>query len=118
MQIHQSVKPGLWGAVGGAVVMAIVGFQGLGWTTGGNAEKIAQTRSTAAVAEALVPFCVAKAELDPDKTRLVKARAESSSWSSAQIVRDSGWATLSGATSPDSALANLCSEKLRTPKAT
>jgi hypothetical protein len=118
MNVHESIKPALWGAVGGAVAMAIVGFQGFGWTTGSSAEKLAQTRSASAVSEALVPFCVAKAEQDPDTTKLVKMRAEASSWSGAQIVRDSGWATVTGSSSPDSALANLCSEKLRSAKAT
>lgn len=117
MKISEQIKPGLWGAVGGAVAMAVIGFQGLGWTTTGSADKLAQTRATAAVADALTPFCVAKAELDPDKSKLVKLRAETSSWSGTQMVRDAGWATLSAATSPDSALANACAEKLRTVKA-
>jgi hypothetical protein len=116
MQIPASVKPAAWGAVGGAVAMAIIGFQGLGWTTGGNAERQAQQQSNAAVAAALVPFCVAKAEQDPDGSKLVKFRAETSSWSGSQIVKDAGWATPLGTSSPDSALASACSDKLRSTK--
>lgn len=116
MQIHANVKPGLWGVAAGAVAMAIVGFQGLGWTTAGSADKLGQQRANAAVADALVPFCVAKAEQDPDASKLVKFRAETSSWSGNQIVRDAGWATPLGTTSPDSALASACSDKLRASK--
>jgi hypothetical protein len=112
MQIHRSVKPGIWGAVGGAVAMAIVGFWGLGWTTARSADRLAQTRTTAAVANALVPFCVVRAQQDPDQAKLSKFRAETSSWSRTQIVRDAGWATMGAMTSPDSALAAACSEKL------
>ena len=117
MKMSENVKPALWGAVGGAVAMSVIGFWGLGWTTGGNAERVAQGRADTAVAAALVPFCVAKAEQDPDATKLVKFRAETSSWSGDKIVRDAGWATTLGMTSPDSTLASACSEKLRAIKA-
>jgi hypothetical protein len=117
MNVHANVKPGVWGAIGGAVAMAIVGFWGLGWTTAGNADRVAQQRAEASVAAALVPFCVAKAEQDPDLSKLVKFRAESSSWSGNQIVKEAGWATTLGMTSPDSALASACSDKLRATKA-
>lgn len=117
MQVHQSVKPAAWGFVVGAIAMAIVGFQGLGWTTAGSAERQARDQAGAAVAAALVPFCIAKAEQDPDPSKLVKFRAETSSWSSSQIVRDAGWATTPGMTSPDGALASACSEKLHLAKA-
>jgi hypothetical protein len=116
MQIHASVKPAFWGGVVGAIAMAIVGFQGLGWTTAGSAERQAQQQVNVAVAAALVPLCVAKAEQDPDGAKLAKFRAETSSWSGSQIVKDAGWATTVGMTSPDSALANACSEKLRAQK--
>jgi hypothetical protein len=116
MNIHPSVKPGLWGAVGGAAAMAIVGFWGLGWTTAGSADRAGQTRATAAVLDALVPFCVVRAQQDPDQVKLSKFRAETSSWSRTQIVRDAGWATMDGMTSPDSALATACAETLSTIK--
>lgn len=116
MQFNENIKPAIWGAVGGAVGIAIIGFTGLGWTTAGSAEKLAQARASVAVSDALVPFCVAKAEQDADKTKLVKFRAETSSWSATQIVRDAGWATLASATNPDSTLATACADKLRTTK--
>jgi hypothetical protein len=117
MQINANVKPALWGVVAGAIAMAVVGFQGFGWTTASSADRLGQQRASAAVAEALVPFCVAKAEQDPDKSKLIKFRAETSAWSGNEIVRDAGWATPLGTTSPDSALANACSDKLRASKA-
>jgi hypothetical protein len=114
MRIDQNVKPALWGVVGGAAAMAIVGFWGLGWTTAASADRVGQTRADAAVATALVPFCVSKAQLDPDQAKLTKFRTEQSSWTRNQIVRDAGWATMSGMASPDSALATACAEKLST----
>src|SRR4051812_34333425 len=101
MKIDPRVKPGIWSAVGGAAAMAVVGFWGLGWTTAGSADRLGQARATAAVADALTPFCVVRAQQDPDQAKLGKFRAETSSWSRTQIVRDAGWATMDGMTSPD-----------------
>jgi hypothetical protein len=116
MRIHQNVKPALWGGVAGAVAMTIVGFWGLGWTTAGTADRAGQARAEAAVATALVPFCVAKAQQDPDAAKLAKFRAETSSWSRTQLVREAGWATMAGASAPESGLASACSDKLSLPQ--
>ena len=77
MQIPVWLKPGLWGAASGAVVMAIVGFSQLGWKTEGTAEQLAQDRADTAVVAALVPFCVAKAQMTPSKRRLPASRLSS-----------------------------------------
>jgi hypothetical protein len=106
------VKPAIWGAVAGAVVMSLVGFRLLGWTTAGSAERAATEQANTAVVTALVPFCVAKAEQDTDATKLVKLRAEESSYSRGQLVQAAGWATMPGATAADDALARACAETL------
>jgi hypothetical protein len=41
MKIHPGVKPAVWGAVAGAVVLTVVGFSSLGWTLGSTAERMA-----------------------------------------------------------------------------
>ena len=117
MQIPVWLKPGLWGAASGAVVMAIVGFSQLGWKTEASAEQLAQERADTAVVAALVPFCVAKAQVDTEQAALAKLRAEQSSYSRSDLVVKAGWATLGIAKSPDSALARACSAELYTTKA-
>jgi hypothetical protein len=112
MQIPVWLKPGLWGAAAGAIAMSIVGFSQLGWTTASTADQLAQERSTTAVVAALVPFCVVKAQADPDKAVLAKLYVEQSSYSRSDMVMKAGWATIGGQTSPDNALARACSEKL------
>jgi hypothetical protein len=116
MTIPVWLKSGLWGAVVGAIAMAIVGFSQLGWTTSTTAERLAQERSEAAVVAALVPFCVAKAQGDPDKTLFAKLQAETSSYSRSDMVVKAGWATVGNETSPDNALARACSDKLSSAK--
>jgi hypothetical protein len=117
MQVPVWIKPAIWGAVAGAAIMAITGFSQLGWTTSATAEKIAQERAGAAVVSALVPFCIAKAELDPDKTVLTKLQADSAWYTRSDIVAKAGWATVGNDKLPDSALAQACADKLARAKA-
>ncbi len=77
---------------------------------------MAQDQSETAVVAALVPFCVAKAQQDPDHATLAKFQAEQSSYSRSDLVLQAGWATIGGKTSPDSDLARACSEQLHALK--
>lgn len=97
--------------------MATVGFSQLGWTTSGKAELLAQERAGAAVVAALVPFCVAKAQQDPDKSIYAKLQTETSPYSRSDMVMKAGWATVGNESFPDNALARACSEKLAGTKA-
>jgi hypothetical protein len=110
MKVPVWVGPGVWGGVVGAIATMIVGFWAIGWTTAGTADRMARDRADSAVVAALLPFCVANAERDPEK--LAKVRAEQSEWSRIQLVSDSGWATMPGMTRPDRGLASACSDKL------
>ena len=55
-EMRAAVKPACWGAVGGAIALAITGFMWGGWVTGGHAKTLAD----AAVTAALVPICADK----------------------------------------------------------
>jgi len=116
MQTYPWIKPAIWGAVGGAVAIMMAGFWGMGWTTAGTADRMAKDRAEAAVVAALVPFCVANAEHDPDGAKLAKVRAESSDYSREQLVSEDGWATMPGMTTSDRDLVSACSDKLQGPK--
>jgi hypothetical protein len=118
MHVPVWIKPALWGAVIGAIGIAIVGFSQFGWRTAGSAEQFAQDRADSAVVAALVPFCVLKAQQDPDKAMLAKLHAEDSSYTRSNMVTKAGWATVGRDTSPDSALADACSQKLHDMKST
>jgi len=100
------------GAAVGAIAMAIIGFSQFGWMTSGKAELLAQERASTAVVAALVPFCIAKAQQDPDKDIYAKLQAETSSYSRSDMVMKAGWATVGDERSRDNALARACSEKL------
>jgi hypothetical protein len=117
MEIPSSIKPGLWGAAVGAIAMSIIGFSYLGWTTTSTSEKLAQDTANTAVVSALVPFCVLKAQADPNLTILTKFQAEQSSYSRSDIVMKAGWASFDGKNTENDALARACADKLHVTKA-
>jgi hypothetical protein len=113
MQVPSAVKPACWGAVGGAIVLAIVGFHWGGWMTSHAAGKLADERADAAVMAALTPICVEKFQHTADAVaNLVALKAISSSWQQGKFIERGGWATRPGAASPDYALAGACAERL------
>ena len=60
------LKPGIWGAIIGAIVIMVVGFWQFGWVLGSKADQMARDRASTAVAEALAPVCAAKLFAQPD----------------------------------------------------
>jgi hypothetical protein len=116
MNIPAGLKPGLWGAAAGAIVISVIGFSQLGWRTASSSEALAQETASAAVVSVLVPFCVVKAQQDPDPAVLTKFQAEQSSYSRSNMVMKAGWATLDGKDSANDALARACADKLHTLK--
>jgi hypothetical protein len=113
MQVPSETKPALWGAAGGAIALAILGFTWGGWMTTGTANKLADQRADSAVVAILTPICVDKFQQNGDATANLSALKKiSSSWEQGNFVEKGGWATRPGANSPDYVLARACAEKL------
>jgi hypothetical protein len=113
MQLPSETKPALWGAAGGAILLAIVGFTWGGWMTTGTASKLADQRADSAVVAILTPICVEKFRQNVDVIEnLAALKKISSSWERGNFVEKGGWATRPGAASPDYVLARACAEKL------
>ena len=102
------IRPGIWGAVIGAVVITYVGFNYWGWTTAGSAMKMAEERVQAELAKALVPLCIQHASLDPKRETRFKELEKESSWSRGVKVASFGWATFEGMTQPNKVVAEAC----------
>ena len=113
MQVPSAVKPACWGAVGGAIALAIIGFHWGGWMTSHSAGKLADQRADVAVVAALTPICVEKFQHSADAaSNLVALKAISLSWEQGKFIESGGWATRPGAASPDYALARACADTL------
>lgn len=88
MNARESIRPAIWGAVGGAIAAMVIGFSWGGWVLGGTALKMETASAESAIVLAFTPLCVAKAEQQPDK--LIALKAESR-WKQDDFVVDSGW---------------------------
>ena len=115
MKISQSLKPGIWGAVIGAVAITVVGFSWLGWTSGSTAEQMAADRAQTAVVGVLTPICVEKFQQQTDASAKLAELNKASSWDRGSMIEKGGWATLPGSGTPNSAVARACAERLGRP---
>ncbi len=112
MQMYEDYKGLVWGAVGGAIVLAVVGFSYGGWVTAGTAEQMAQQRSDAAVAAALAPICAQQFRQHADASANLAELKKIDSWRQSVYIEKGGWATMPGTKSPNSAVARSCAEML------
>ena len=114
MNIPIETKPALWGAAGGAIAAAIIGFSWGGWTTGGKAEAAASMRANDAVVGALAPVCVERFRRADDAANNLAALKKADSWTQGDFVEKGGWAAMPGTSSPDrvTAVAKACAALL------
>jgi hypothetical protein len=116
-ETRAAVTPALWGAAGGAIALAIVGFTWGGWVTGGNAEKLAKSQVETAVVAALSPVCVEKFRQEAGAAENLAEMKKVRAWEQSRFIEKGGWATASGGTEPHSAVARACAEALGSDKA-
>ena len=64
----EKIKLGSWSAIGGAAVLALIGFNYGGWVTGGTAAAMAKEVAADAVAERLGAICVVQFNRDSEKS--------------------------------------------------
>ena len=111
----KQIEPFVWGAMGGAALLAIVGFMFGGWVTGGTAAELARKQADAAVVKVLAPICVDKFRHASNAAEnLGKLNAISYSWEKGTFVSNGGWATMPGNGEPNTAVAQACAEMLST----
>ena len=114
MKLPVWFDPALKGAIGGAIVLAIVGFTWGGWVTGGTARQMASDRSRSDVVDALTTVCLEQSKRDPALAQKVVELKAASSWSRAEIIMKTGWATIPGMSEPNRDVATACGAKLST----
>jgi hypothetical protein len=112
MHIPQWLKPGFWGIVVGVVGIMILGFAWGGWVLGSTAERMATERAGGAVTAVLVPICVEKFMGQADAAAKLTAFQQSVSWRQSQLIENGGWATSTGSTTPNAAVARACAQQL------
>ena len=116
MNWKEKIKLLVWGAIGGAIVLAIIGFAWGGWVTGGTAQEMAKEMADEAVIDRLAPICVAQFQQDPNKEERLKELKKLDSWKRGDYVKKQGWATIPGEKEPDSKVADECARRLVEPE--
>ena len=108
----EKIKIGVWAAIGGAVIVMIIGFAWGGWVTGGTAQSKAEKIAADAVVARLVPICVAQFNQDQEKDKKLKELKEISNWERDKYIKEQGWATMPYEKEPDISVAEKCAEQI------
>ncbi|NMM46461.1 hypothetical protein HH303_18365 [Rhodospirillaceae bacterium KN72] len=112
MNIPEWLKPALYGAVVGGVIVSIGGFSWGGWMTGSSADRMAQEMAQNEVVAALVPVCVDLSRKDINRAQKLEKLQGLASYKQREALMETGWATMPGADSPNRELAKACVEAL------
>ncbi|MCU9848959.1 hypothetical protein OEZ60_13190 [Defluviimonas sp. WL0024] len=108
MNTPEWLKPGIYGALIGAVCVGVVGFTWGGWVTGGIAAGRAMTMARDDVVAALVPVCLDMARSDPERAEMLATIRGSSSYQRRGAVMAAGWATMPGTDASNRDIAQAC----------
>jgi hypothetical protein len=106
----EKIKLGLWGAAGGAIILAIIGFAWGGWVTGGTAREMAEEMAEVAVVGHLAPICVEQFNRDSQKMQKFQELKKEDSWKRDEYIEKQGWAIMPGQKKPESTVSAKCAE--------
>lgn len=115
MKLPENTNAYLWGAVVGAIALAVVGFGWDGWVTGGTAAKNAAAAASESRVAALAPICADRFRAQDGSAAKVAELAKASSWDRGNVVEKSGFAIMPGSKTTDSDVARACAELLANP---
>jgi hypothetical protein len=114
MNIRPEVKPAFWGAAGGALVLAIIGFAWGGWMTGAKAREMAEKNADTAVVSVLAPICAQQFRAQGDAAAKLEELTKLSGYEQGPFIEKGGWATMPGAEMAVSGVARGCASILTT----
>ena len=100
------------GASVGAIATMIVGFGWGGWVLGKTAENDATTRVNAALVQAYGPVCIERFKHQPNVEAKWVELTKVDTWRRESYIKESGFATPPGSTSPNLAVADACADAL------
>lgn len=112
MNTIQGLSVGAIGGIFGAALLAMIGFGWGGWMTTGDASVYAKQLAKSEVVASMVPICVAQAKLDPKSEDLIDYIKNANGYVQTKMLMQTGWATMPGASSPDTLVANACVRRL------
>ena len=112
MQLPVETKPAIWGAVAGAIALAVIGFTWGGWVNATTADKMVREGSAKAVVAALAPICADNFKRATDSSNQLVELKKVSTWQQAAFVEKAGWAKMPGTQNIASGMATACAEMI------
>lgn len=109
----EKIKLGLLSAAGGAIALAIIGFNWGGWVTTGSAEAMAREIAATAIAERLGSICVAQFNKDGQRTQKLKEMQGQDTWQIGRYIDKQSWAIMPGDEKPAAGVADACAKHFR-----
>ena len=100
------------GAAAGAVATMIIGFYWGGWVLGKTAENNATMLVNTALVQAYGPVCIERFKQQPNVDAKWVELTKVDTWRRDAYIKESGFATPPGSTSPNSAVADACAAAL------
>ena len=110
--IQKNVKPFLLGALAGAVLLAWVGFELVGWKSPNDAARQAKTQTSAAVATELAKICLVQFNAAPNRPERMAELKKTERWSRSGVIAKAGFATMPGQKEPENGVAEACANLL------
>ena len=107
--------PGLVGTALSGVIVAAFRFTTVGWTTGAQADAMAQKMGRDRVIAAMVPVCVERSRADPERIAQLATPHQVSGTERRDALMATGWATMASSQTPDGDLAVACLIALELP---
>lgn len=108
MNTPEWLRPGIYGALIGAVCVGVLGFSVGGWVTGGTANERAKTMSRDNVVASMVPVCLDMARSDPARAEKLETIRAASTYQRRDALMEAGWATVPGTDAPNRDIAQAC----------
>lgn len=108
MNAPEWLKPGMYGALIGAVCVGVLGFTWGGWVTGGTATERAIAMSRNDVVAAMVPVCLDMARSDPARAKKLETIRAAATYQRRDALMETGWATVPGTDAPNRDIAQAC----------
>jgi len=108
----EKIKLGSWSAIGGAALLAVVGFNYGGWVTSGTAAAMAKEIAADAIADRLGAICVAQLNRDTAKVQRLEEMKGKDSWDRGRYIEKYSWAVMPGEDKADSKVADACAKHL------
>lgn len=112
MNTPEWLKPGIYGALIGAVFVGTVGFTWGGWVTGGTANDRAMAMSRDDVVASMVPVCLDMARSDPARVDKMETIRAASTYQRRDALMAAGWSTMPGTDAPNRDIAQACLAEL------